>query len=120
MGAEFGTSLARRGWIRWIALVQFALFHIESLSQIHWFYPLLMAAILSWFVIDRVIGGAPAQTMLADLISGRTPRGAYILLAVFAGFQLMPYLYRGDKALTGAEAACLRISTCSRHAKSAT
>src|ERR1700733_4015931 len=51
--------LAKRAWVRWLALGQFALFHVESLSQIHWFYPLLMAALLSWFVIDWTAPGEP-------------------------------------------------------------
>ena len=93
--------LAKRAWVRWLALGQFALFHVESLSQIHWFYPLLMAALLSWFVIDWTAPGEPRDVSLANLLRGRAPRSAYVLLAIFAGCQLAPYLYHGDKALTG-------------------
>jgi hypothetical protein len=93
--------LARRRWL-WIgALAQLALFHLESLSQIHWFYPLLMAAILSWFAIDRLAGDRQGAASVAALVRGRAPRAAYAILAVFAAFQLTPYLYRGDKTLTG-------------------
>jgi hypothetical protein len=93
--------LAKRAWIRWLALGQFALFHFESLSQIHWFYPLLMAALLSWFVIDWVEPAGPGIVSLANLWRGRAPRSAYLLLTLFAICQLAPYLYHGNKALTG-------------------
>ncbi len=93
--------LAKRAWIRWLALGQLALFHIESLSQIHWFYPLLMAVLLSWFVIDWLHPAIPRTVSLADLWQGRAPLTSYILLVMFASCQLAPYLYHGDKALTG-------------------
>lgn len=95
--------LAKRSWVRWLALGQLALFHVESLSQIHWFYPLLMAALLSWFVIDWM-SPEPEGTRsvsLGNLWRGRAPRSAYVLLALFASCQLAPYLYHGEKALTG-------------------
>jgi hypothetical protein len=93
--------LAKRAWVRWLALGQLALFHFESLSQIHWFYPLLMASLLSWFVIDWSAPGSPRTASLGDLWRGRAPGSAYILLAIFSICQLTPYLYHGDKMLTG-------------------
>jgi hypothetical protein len=93
--------LARRAWVRWLALGQLALFHIESLSQIHWFYPLIMAALISWFVIDWTTSEIDRTVTLGNLCRGKAPRSAYVLLILFAGFQLAPYFYHGDKALTG-------------------
>jgi hypothetical protein len=93
--------LAKHAWVRWLALGQLAAFHLESLSQIHWFYPLLMATLLSWFVIDWMVPRGPRMTSLANLWRGRAPRSAYVLLALFATCQLTPYLYHGDKSLTG-------------------
>jgi hypothetical protein len=93
--------LSKRAWIRWLALCQLALFHFESLSQIHWFYPLLMAALLSWFVIDWISSASLRTVSLGNLWRGRAPRSAYILLAIFATCQLPPYLYHGNKSLTG-------------------
>jgi hypothetical protein len=93
--------IAKRTWVRWLALSQLALFHVESLSQIHWFYPLLMTALLSWFAIEWMKHETPRVVTLANLLRGRAPRSAYVLLAIFAGCQIAPYLYRGDKALTG-------------------
>jgi hypothetical protein len=93
--------LSKRAWVRWLALGQLALFHAESVSQIHWFYPLLMAALLFWFVIDWTAPVSPRTVTLANLWRGRAPRSAYVLLAIFASFQLVPYFYHGNKALTG-------------------
>lgn len=93
--------LAKRTALFVAALAQLALFHLESLSQIHWFYPLLMAAILSWFVIDRVVGSSEGRASLATLVRLKAPRAAYGIVGLFAAFQLAPYLYRGDKVLTG-------------------
>ena len=93
--------LSKRAWVRWLALGQLAVFHFESLSQIHWFYPLLMSAMLSWFAIDWTAREAPPIVSLTSLFRGRAPRSVYILLILFASCQLVPYLYRGDKALTG-------------------
>jgi hypothetical protein len=93
--------LAKRAWVRWLAFGQLALFHVESLSQIHWFYPLLMAALLSWFVIDWIQPGDTRDVSLASLWRGRAPGSAYLLLAMFASCQLAPYFYHGNKVLTG-------------------
>ena len=50
-----GGLLAKRAWLRWLTLGELALFHLQSLSQIHWFYPLLMAVMLSWFPIQWLV-----------------------------------------------------------------
>jgi|SRR5579862_9718517 len=89
--------LARRFWVLAITLAQLAIFHIESLSQIHWFYPLLMAVILSWFVIDRVVGSSGDRPRLQMSM----PRPARALILLFAALQLAPFLFGGQRALTG-------------------
>jgi hypothetical protein len=93
--------LARR--TRWtiVTLLQLALFHIQSLSQIHWFYPALMATILSWFAAERFLGTPDGRATLASLLRGRAPRAAYVTLGVFALLQLTPHLYNRDSTLTG-------------------
>ena len=93
--------LARRGWVVAGVIGQLALFHLQSLSQIHWIYPLLMGAILSWFVLDRLVGARAGRADLGGLLGGRAPRGAYAVMAAFAVLQLVPSLYRGDSTLTG-------------------
>jgi hypothetical protein len=91
--------LARSRVVQLATLAQLALFHIQSLSQIHWFYPLLMASILSWFLLDRMMSRA-SQGVVND-VSLHVPTSAYAVMALFAICQLVPFLYRGDRALTG-------------------
>jgi len=93
--------IAKRRWVVVASFAQFALFHVESLSQIYWFYPLLMATFLSWFVIEFIIGGRHSVSFAAAFWRGNAPRSVYVLAAIFAVCQGMPYLYRGDKTLTG-------------------
>jgi hypothetical protein len=92
--------LSGRRWVRWLVLSQLALFHLESLSQIHWFYAALMATMLAWFAMETLDEetGRPA---LSQLLRGHAPRSAYVLLALFAVPQLAPLLYRGDTTLNG-------------------
>ena len=93
--------LAAQTWILVAVLVQLALFHIQSLSQIHWIYPLLMATMLSWFVIERRLGDVEGRASLRALLLGRAPRSTYTIVIVFAGMQMVPILYRGNSTLTG-------------------
>jgi hypothetical protein len=93
--------LSKRAWLRWLTLGQLALFHAESISQVGWFYPLLMATLLTWFVIEWLALGTPDDVSLVNLLYGRAPRSVYVLLGIFAICQLAPYFYHGDKELTG-------------------
>jgi hypothetical protein len=93
--------LARRTWVRWLTLGQFALFHVESISQVGWFYPLLMATFLSWFVIEWTKMKGSRIASLTDIWRGRALISVYILDGMFSCCQLLPYLYHGDKVLTG-------------------
>jgi len=105
VGMEMGIVLfllSGRRWVRNTVLAQLAAFHLESLTQIIWFYPLLMAAVLAWFVIENAFGARAGQgTRLDQFLKGKAPVATYVLCAVFAAFQLAPYLYKGDKELTG-------------------
>lgn len=93
--------LAKRAWVRWLTLSQLALFHLESITQVNFFYPALMAALLTWFVLDWLVPRRGERPSLASLWTGHAPRSAYALILLFACFQLAPHFYRGDKALTG-------------------
>lgn len=93
--------LSSRSWLRWLTLLQLALFHLQSLTQIHWFYPLLMGVILSWFVIDTGLGTRVPRRYLRLLLIGRAPLATYSVFAIFAVFQLAPLAYKGDHVFTG-------------------
>lgn len=92
--------LARRRATRLAVLAQFALFHFESLSQIHWFYPALMCSMLFWFLMPA-LDWSPDDVSVRALFTGRAPVAGYVVTGIFAAFQLAPLAYRGDPALTG-------------------
>lgn len=98
--AIWGLLARRLSWFA-LAFIQVALFHLQSLSQIHWFYPALMTTILMWFVIDRLDGALEGRATLEALLRGRAPGAAYFTMAVFASLQVLPHLYAGDSTLTG-------------------
>jgi hypothetical protein len=93
--------LSRRAWVRWAVLVQLGLFHFESLSQIHWFYPLLMTTMLGVFVVENMNSDASRRATLSVLMRGQAPKLIYVLCFVFGAIQLAPALYRGDSTLNG-------------------
>ncbi len=83
--------LARRAVLFWGALGQLALFHLLSWQVVGFFYPILMFGILAVFPLCRLLAG-PAP---------RSRRGALVLAGVFSTLQLTPYLFPGDRTLTG-------------------
>jgi len=101
--------LARRAWIFWAALGQFAVFHVFSWPVVGFFYPLLMFAILSIYPLCRLLpdprSDGAARTadagLLAALWRGRERWTTYATAAVFSALQLTPYAFPGDRSLTG-------------------
>lgn len=91
--------LAERRTVVAVIVTQILIFHVQSLSQIHWFYPLLMGTMLAWFGIQAACGGQSAS--LGQLVRFRAPRSTYCLLGVFGALQVAPLLYSGDRVLTG-------------------
>jgi hypothetical protein len=83
--------LARRAWLFWGVFAQLVVFHVFSWPVVGFFYPVLMFLILAIFPLCWWLPG-PAR--------GR-PHAAFALAAGFSALQLTPYLYPGDRALTG-------------------
>lgn len=84
--------IARRAMLFWSSFLQFVLFHIISWWVVSYFYPLLMFAILSIFVIER---------LLDDTRFGQTltvPVG--IMVVFFSMLQIVPYMFPGDHRIT--------------------
>ena len=91
---------ARSTRVFWLTLAQLALFHIMSLSQITWFYPALMGAILSLYPLCELVSPRRRFWRLREL--GRQERWALAVLTVsFSLCQVIPRLLPGDTALTG-------------------
>ena len=84
-----------------IVLAQLCLFHLQSLSQIHWFYPLLMGTILAWFPIVMLVEPERGRLTLSTLLKGRAPASSYVVMILFAFLQSIRFAYAGDPALTG-------------------
>ncbi len=76
----------------WIAFVQFLIFHIFSWHIVGFFYPCMMFCLLSSFLLFR---GSEIGTIKKQSFS------TIAVLLVFVSLQLVPYLYKGDTALTG-------------------
>jgi hypothetical protein len=90
LGVVWGL-LARRAWMFWGALAQLALFHALSWQTVGFFYPILMAGILAIFPLARLLPRpSPAGW-----------RPALALAALFSALQLTPYLFPGDRTVTG-------------------
>lgn len=101
LGVAWGL-LAKRAWIFWAALAQFILFHAMSWQVVGFFYPLLMFAILTIFLLSRLVPPADApEGVLASLRAGRGAGPVYGLAALFSLLQLVPYTFPGDRTLTG-------------------
>jgi hypothetical protein len=93
---------AKRALLRWATLGQLALFHLESLSQIGWFYPVIMGCILAYFPLawrGEATSAEPGESRWPRWPPWSRP--ALGAAAVFGCLQLVPQLFRGDPALTG-------------------
>lgn len=79
-------------WLFSVTLAQLGLFHLTSFSIVGFFYPLLMVALLSIFVLDRRF--PPRASELRRWL-------AATVLLPFGLLQLLPLAMPGDSALTG-------------------
>jgi hypothetical protein len=80
-------------WISWLALGQFILFHIYSFAVVGFFYPLLMFAFLSLFLMIFLERESKER-------SWKLAHALPVVLA-FSLFQIHCKLMPGDTALTG-------------------
>jgi hypothetical protein len=103
--------LSQRRWLFWVTLLQLALFEVASAPIVGFFYPLLMAGLLTLFWLSRPGREAPQDAPGAegrgagpglDLVAPRTvPAGAWALWLAFSLLQAVPRLFPGDTAITG-------------------
>jgi hypothetical protein len=94
--------LAERRWIFWGTFAQLALFHFMSWPVVGFFYPVLMFMLLTLVLLDRLYPAASSRPgLLGPLFRGRAQAGTYLLLTGFSLFQLLPYTFPGDRAVTG-------------------
>jgi len=93
--------LARRAWVFWSALFQFALFHVFSWPVVGFFYPLLMFDLLAIHPLCRWFPGPRAEVDPLALLHGRAAPSTWALVGGFSLLQLVPLAIPGDSALTG-------------------
>jgi hypothetical protein len=94
--------LSARRWIFWGTLAQLALFHVMSWPVVGFFYPVLMFMLLTLIVLDRTRPSASSRAdLLGPLWRGAARAGTYATLIGFSLFQLFPYTFPGDRAITG-------------------
>ena len=94
--------LPARRWIFWGTVAQLALFHIMSWPVVGFFYPVLMFMLLTLVLLDRMHPSECSRPeLLEPLRRGTAQAGTYIVLIGFSLFQLLPYTFPGDRAITG-------------------
>jgi hypothetical protein len=94
--------LSGRRWIFWGTLGQLALFHVMSWPVVGFFYPVLMFMLLTLVLLDRTYpSSASRPELLGPLWRGAARAGTYAVLIGFSAFQLFPYTFPGDRAITG-------------------
>jgi hypothetical protein len=87
--------------IRTAVYAQILVFHAVSYSAVGYFYPLVMLGLTA--IYPLVWLRTPHDAVTIDLLRARgdVRRVASVTAAVFSGFQVIPWLFPGDTAVTG-------------------
>jgi hypothetical protein len=94
--------LSGRRWIFWGTFAQLLLFHVMSWPVVGFFYPVIMFLLLTIVLLDRLDpSDRSAPELLRPLWAGTARAGSYLVLIAFSLFQLFPYTFPGDRAITG-------------------
>jgi hypothetical protein len=97
----WGLFSERRG-VRVLVYAQLLVFHAVSWSVVGYFYPLVMFALTAIYPLVWLFAPEQALTLRALHAGGTSARSAVGgIAALFSAFQLVPYLFPGDTALTG-------------------
>ena len=97
----WGTLAADRR-IFWFAFSQLFLFHVVSWKVVGYFYPTLMFALLSIFVLTALIPDpCEPKSLLRSLFTGKQPKSIYLYILFFSALQMVPVVMPGDEKLTG-------------------
>ena len=82
--------LSKIKWLRWMVLIQLAVFHAFSWQFVGYFYPVIMTLILSIFPLSWKYSGELKWN-----------RSQLVVIALYALAQVIPLLQKGDPALVG-------------------
>ena len=83
--------LSNRKWIFWGTFFQLALFHIQSFSQVAYWYPWLMFLILSFFVFNRFTIDQTSHPRSIGIFNWGV--GSWAVFIIFSIFQFNPILH---------------------------
>lgn len=83
---------SKRWYLFWPTLLQLIIFHLISFWVVGFYYPLLMFAILSFFVFERAF---------VDVKPVSITSAPVLLIAIFSALQIIPYTFPGDFRITG-------------------
>jgi hypothetical protein len=83
--------LARNKWIFWITFIQLIAFHLQSFSQIVYWYPWLMFLLLIFFVLNRFIPVKQGTNNSAGVLSWE--KSTWILVVICSALQVNPIVY---------------------------
>ena len=89
----------RKSRFFWPVYAQLILFHIISWSQVGFYYPILMAGIISVFPLFYY--HPSTERSVSDLLRGKLEKSTYALILLFGFLQMIPLLYPGDSTLVG-------------------
>lgn len=88
--------VSSRRWFFWTTLIQLVAFHIQSFSQIRYWYPSLMFLLLSFFVFDRII--LSKNEGKQGISPSAWGKGTWVIILLFSLMQLIP-IVRADTQL---------------------
>jgi hypothetical protein len=92
--------VSKRNWLRWATLLQLTIFHAFSWQVVGFFYPMIMACLLSLFPLIWLRPQGEESGHGERLLTGRLPRAHLTAITMYAIAQFLPHIYGGDPALT--------------------
>jgi hypothetical protein len=82
---------ANSRYIFWFSFIQFIIFHIQSFSQVGYWYPCLMFLLLSIFPLVRTFRGNQ-YTRFNTIVPTSWTTSTWTIFAIFATFQFIPFI----------------------------
>ncbi len=92
---------AKNPWIHYATMAQLAAFHVVSYALVGFYYPVLMACLLTIFPLVRAWSPPEQWPTPFDLVDKPEPWPGRVLILVFGAANLMHYAWPGDSAITG-------------------
>jgi len=92
---------SKRAWLFWSTFAQLVLFHVVSWAVVGFYYPMLMFGLISVFVTGRLLAPETEWISFGQLRDAALRPVLPLVIGVFSFFQMVPYAFPGDTAITG-------------------